>query len=106
MPRVRNLKGAGLTPDTLPAGSVYIGNRWLAGRVQWPQTVWGNRFGKRHGTPAERVRLFECDLCTRPDMLARLPELHGMDLWCWCSPADCHGDVLLRLAAGAASEAA
>jgi hypothetical protein len=36
----------------------------------------------------------------REKILARLPELHGMDLACPCQPGEpCHGDVLLEWAA-------
>ena len=35
----------------------------------------------------------------REKVLARLPELRGKDLACWCSPdSPCHGDVLIELA--------
>lgn len=33
------------------------------------------------------------------DLRARLPELHGKNLACWCKPgAPCHADALLELA--------
>jgi hypothetical protein len=31
----------------------------------------------------------------RPDLQARLPELRGKVLVCWCTPRACHGDILL-----------
>ncbi|WP_197919347.1 DUF4326 domain-containing protein [Thiosulfatihalobacter marinus] len=35
----------------------------------------------------------------RARILARLPELRGKDLACWCSPDQpCHADVLLEMA--------
>lgn len=34
----------------------------------------------------------------RPDLLARLGELKGKVLGCWCHPAPCHGDILKELA--------
>jgi len=35
----------------------------------------------------------------KESILARLPELRGKDLACWCKPgAPCHADVLLELA--------
>ncbi len=36
---------------------------------------------------------------SRPDLLARLPELEGKTLGCWCLPEMCHGHVLARLVA-------
>lgn len=62
-------------------------------------SVWGNpfRIGK-DGSREEVVRRYEEYLLGRPVLLARLSELRGRDLACWCSPLPCHGDVLLRLA--------
>jgi len=34
-------------------------------------------------------------LPARPDRLARLGELCGKALGCWCAPAPCHADVLV-----------
>jgi hypothetical protein len=30
----------------------------------------------------------------KPSLLAKLPELRGKALGCWCAPEPCHGDVL------------
>ncbi|WP_052389859.1 DUF4326 domain-containing protein [Belnapia moabensis] len=96
-PRVLNLKGRRLTPDTLPPNAVYIGRR-----VQfqpWPNSKWANPFKVgRDGTRAEVITKHEQWLCNQPELLAALPELRGKDLYCWCHPEPCHGDVLLRLA--------
>ena len=32
--------------------------------------------------------------------LARIQELEGKVLGCWCKPQDCHGDVLVELIDG------
>jgi hypothetical protein len=37
-------------------------------------------------------------LGNHPDLLARLPELRGKVLGCWCHPEQCHGDTLAELA--------
>lgn len=61
---------------------------------------WGNPFKvAEHGREAA-IRLYEQWLLTdRPDLVARLPELRGRTLVCFCRPDEpCHGDVLLRLA--------
>lgn len=34
----------------------------------------------------------------QPDLLARLGELRGKTLGCWCAPLPCHGDFLAELA--------
>ena len=33
----------------------------------------------------------------QPQLMARLPELRGKRLGCWCHPEACHGDVLIEL---------
>jgi protein gp37 len=60
---------------------------------------WANPFviGK-DGTRGEVIAKFETWLMGQPELLARLPELRGKRLGCWCAPQACHGDVLARLA--------
>lgn len=51
------------------------------------------------GTPASAGERFTFLSDRRAELLARLPELRGKDLACWCGPDDwCHADVLLNLA--------
>ena len=72
---------------------VYIG-RGDAGKCPW-----GNPFVMANQTTAERKRVIaEYDkwLDTQPNLLARLPELVGKTLGCFCAPKECHGDVLVR----------
>lgn len=83
-PRVWNLR-----TDPCPPGTIRIGR----------PSRWGNPFKiGRDGTREEVVAKYEQYLLGRPDLLARLPDLRGKDLACWCHPLACHGDVLLRLA--------
>ncbi|WP_043344364.1 DUF4326 domain-containing protein [Belnapia moabensis] len=92
-----NLKGSGLTLDTLPPHGLYIGRR--VPFQTWKNSKWANpfKFG-RDGRRAEVITKHEQWLCDQPELLARLHELRGKDLYCWCHPEPCHGDVLLRLA--------
>ncbi|MGH3499770.1 MAG: DUF4326 domain-containing protein [Nocardioidaceae bacterium] len=63
---------------------------------------WGNPFPvKTHGRD-EAIRLYRDWLQSRPDLIdAARGELAGKDLACWCPPDEaCHGDILLRVAAG------
>lgn len=76
--------------DGVPSGAVYIGRG----------SKWGNRFiiGV-DGTRDEVIAKFEADI---PEDLrgdAQI-ELRGKDLVCFCAPAACHGDILLRIANG------
>lgn len=84
MPQVLNRKH-----DGVPSGAVYVGR----------PTQWGNPFRIGvHGNRAEVIRKYEVYLRSRPDLLAQLTDLRGRDLVCWCAPAPCHADVLLKLA--------
>ena len=60
---------------------------------------WGNPFiiGV-HGTRAEVIAQYAEWLPRQPELMARLPELHGKILGCACrADQKCHGDVILRL---------
>lgn len=60
---------------------------------------WGNPF--RIGKGADRAAViarYRVWLLAQPELLARLPELRGKVLGCWCAPLPCHGDVLAELA--------
>ncbi len=78
---------------------VYIGRnmprRRLAGNG------WGNPFViGEDGNREEVIEQFRTWLMVHPELLARLPELSGKKLGCWCWPKPCHGDVLAALAEG------
>jgi hypothetical protein len=74
-------------------------------------TIFGNPWTPKVIGRAEALRRYEAWLTTgesfgrawldevRVKLLARLPELRGQNLACFCSEDDsCHADVLLRLA--------
>ncbi len=86
---------------------VYIGRRMYMGGWRLPASPWANPFRVSAGVPAEECcRRYETWLREeRPDLLARLPELRGKTLGCWCAPGPCHGDVLIRLLAEADADA-
>lgn len=50
------------------------------------------------GTRSEVIAKYEAWLHTQPHLMRALPTLRGKDLACWCTPLECHGDALLRLA--------
>ncbi len=68
-------------------------------------TIWGNPYSHKDGTLAkfktetrqESIIKFKEYLLDNPELLAKLPELQGKVLGCWCKPKSCHGDVLLEL---------
>lgn len=81
---------------------VYIGRA----TAEFVASIWANQhhIGK-DGSREEVVHAYYLDLQRNPTLLARLPELKGKVLGCWCktkkSPDTlCHGDVLAALADG------
>lgn len=62
-------------------------------------TVWGNPFviGK-DGDRAEVIEKYEQYLSENKQLIARLTELLGKRIACFCAPQACHGDVLKRWA--------
>ena len=96
-PRVVSLKGR--KPQTLGDNEVYIGHRCTRGGWDLPESRWANPFRvRRDGTREQVIAKYAAWLVDQPELMAALPELRGKDLACWCAPAPCHGDVLLRLA--------
>lgn len=86
MCKVLNKKKSGV-----PAGAVYVGR----------PSRWGNPFviGK-DGDRKEVLKKYRAWLMAQPALMARLSELRGKDLVCWCAPLECHADVLVELANG------
>lgn len=87
MPQVKNMHG---TNRSIPEGAVYIGR----------PTKWGNPFViSRDGDRAQVMKKYETWLMTQTELVAQAKvELKGKDLYCWCAPKACHGDVLLKVA--------
>ena len=83
MPKIHN-KRAG----TAPPDSVYIGR----------PGPWGNPFVIGKDGDREQVIQKYRDSLTPEQITKARRELKGRDLVCWCSPAPCHGDVLLEIA--------
>ena len=72
------------------------------------RTKWGNRFRiGRDGTRGKVIARSRADLWGRirsgEIALEELAQMDGMWLACWCDPQPCHGHVLARAAAWAAS---
>ena len=62
-------------------------------------SIWGNPFviGK-DGNRDEVIQKYREYLENDDFLLSRINELRGKKLGCYCSPLNCHGDVLAELA--------
>jgi hypothetical protein len=87
MPKVLNKSTATLAEL---ADAVYVGR----------PTKWGNHFrapfdGPRGEVVAKHRKWF----LGQEHMVAKAKrELRGKNLICWCAPAECHADILLKVA--------
>ena len=60
---------------------------------------WGNPFTIGiHGTREQVIQMYRDWIYTQPHLMNSLHGLKGKVLGCWCSPKECHGDVLIELA--------
>ncbi len=75
--------------------AVYIGRR---GRHGIKESPWHNpyRVPQDAATNEEAVAKYRDYLLANPDLLARIEELRGKLLVCWCYPKPCHGNVLVE----------
>jgi hypothetical protein len=98
---VINLKGKLKKKESfrLPDGVVYVG-----GAMPWlglKKSIWANPYNKMFRkcdiTREECIAMYREYVLSHNNLMARLPELQGKVLGCWCAPEPCHGDVLLRL---------
>jgi hypothetical protein len=96
---VRHLPGFKERQPIIPPGAIYIGR--VNARYRLPASKWANPFRPQRPTDHETaVAAYERWLGQQPRLMDALPELRGCDLYCWCVPLPCHGDVLLALANG------
>lgn len=86
----------------LPAGTVYIGRNLFG----YPRSPYHNPFKPAAKTPeahTESVERYAEYLRGRPDLVAGIRHdiPSDADVACWCPDGwPCHGDVVLRVAAG------
>jgi Domain of unknown function (DUF4326) len=94
---VVNLKGH--RGDTSLGDVVYVGRAVRRGGWHLDRSPYANPFRPGpDGTREQVIDRYREWLTGRPDLLARLPELRGRRLGCWCAPLPCHADVLAELA--------
>jgi hypothetical protein len=77
---------------------VYIGRRFKRGPYDFESSVWANPYPVERNGRRRAVALYRDHVLSSPALLARLPELEGETLGCWCGLDEtCHGDVLIEL---------
>jgi hypothetical protein len=97
---VRKTKGRRADEDlvTWAEGSgcfVYIGDS--VRHTHYQRSPWFNPAKGRKTDHDRAVNEYRSYISQRPDLLARLPELRGKVLGCWCYPKVCHGNILIEL---------
>ncbi|MBA2851796.1 hypothetical protein HNP86_001955 [Methanococcus maripaludis] len=64
-------------------------------------SIWGNPHELTNKADIDERRAvcdkFEHDLQNNPELLAKLPELIGKRLGCFCHPEECHGDRIIKV---------
>ncbi len=59
---------------------------------------WGNPFNVgEDGSREEVIASYLEYILGNDELMDALPELRGKRLGCWCTPAPCHGDILVKL---------
>lgn len=69
-------------------------------------SIWANPFSHvdskftvtKVATREDAIECYRKWIVLQPHLLARLHELKGKRLGCWCEPLPCHGQVLAELA--------
>lgn len=75
---------------------VYIGRENKTFNFQCSK--WHNPFVCEDETMRDMVLdLYEKHIRNTPELWNSLEELDGLNLYCWCSPKACHGDILIKL---------
>ena len=75
---------------------VYIGRAWSMGGWNLAKSKYHNPYS------SNKYGLFECvilyiDHLYDSGLINDVEELRGKVLGCWCKPARCHGDILVRV---------
>lgn len=66
--------------------------------AEFPESDWHNPFKIELGCGRKCViEKFRQYLLKNPILMARLPELQGKVLGCWCRPKACHCDIIAEL---------
>lgn len=76
---------------------VYIGRGSIWGNPYTHRDLAGTKAQFKTETREEAIEKYREYILQKPELLAKLPELEGKVLGCFCKPQSCHGDVLVNL---------
>ncbi|MGW4843119.1 DUF4326 domain-containing protein [Nocardia brasiliensis] len=94
---VVNLKGHRDDPEY--ADVIYVGRAMHRGGWHLDASPFASPYRPGvDGTRAEVIEKYRAWLVEQPDLMARLAELAGRRLGCWCAPLPCHAQILAALA--------
>ena len=74
---------------------IYIGD--AVRHTPYQRSPWFNPAKGRKTDHDQAVNQYRSYILKRSDLLARLTELRGKVLGCWCYPKACHGNILIEL---------
>ena len=98
MASVISLKGKkniwGVKLENAPEGVVYIGRKMYMGGWRLEKSPFANPYT---GNREEICQKYKEYITNNPKLMAMLSKLKGKTLACWCSPEQCHGDILREL---------
>jgi Domain of unknown function (DUF4326) len=97
---VRKIKGRRADEDLIRWAEesgrfVYIGD--AVRHTRYRRSPWFNPAKGRKTDHDRAVNQYRNYILKRSDLLARLTELRGKVLGCWCYPEACHGSILIEL---------
>jgi len=98
IPRVVHLQRSG--GEIVVGCDIYIGRGLYQGGWRLGASKWANPYKVDKNDPKSRkeaLARYESYVRSSPQLVGALPELRGKALGCWCSPAPCHGDILIKL---------
>ena len=79
--------------------NVYVGREGENEVLKNEDCKWGNPFTLREYRSRKKVvDLYRADISNNEELMAAIEQLHGKVLGCWCSPCQCHAEVLHELA--------
>lgn len=107
-PQVKNCRGsaAKITMERNRENVAYIGRRntHIASSILGADGKYGNPFTLYHAKDRQDViakykEWIMSDTETTNELRSEIKKtLAGKDLYCWCAPQACHGDVILKIA--------